>query len=1110
MALSAATQRALPSTGSSSRDDFLHELGASLPALRREVAAIAFDSDDKGRLAVVERLRKLGATAATLKQALLAEELGICTAILQGAGVLGVFDDGSRADLDGALDRIETYVAAEAEREEEDAGAHSAHRASSPPRRRRGKGTLLATFVGGQLVAESLLAEDWASEDDAPVLQIRRLLDSADALRDIRQRKPDLVVIDTDVEGAQRLVESLICDPETDSLPILALGRWETAEQAAPYIALGVARTLTKPVPPAALRAACLEVSPNRGSGFTRLGELTLDGLGTRLTDELQRGLCDAADHRVRRKLVDLGDGAEVLTVLWEAIARIRELVTSKSRGTVRFSPTGPVEALPKASWLTSSARRPQGRRSSPLNEVREGPGSAPLQGYDIVVAEDDLSTNWFLSGVLKQAGATVHSAFDGHSALDFAYRELPDLVLCDVVMPSLDGFQLCRAIKRDVLLRSVPVILLSWKDDLLQRMRELGAGADGYMRKETSASEILQRVHEVVRPRRVVRDRIASGGNVRGRLDGLTAPALLKIVCQARADSALTLRDANYVYEIQVRGGRPVMATRTHSSGSSERGAAVVASLLGVGAGRFGVVSTPEGQAFSAELEGTLEEQLLEPIARIRAAQSLLSGHRLVRIERVILDERRMAVQLRATPEPSRGLLRALIAGVSPRELISGGRASADLVERVVCDAARQGAVLSVFGVQGYDLLPDAVEREVAVLSGEADEETVRASRAAIATSAMGAEVSLVLESEMAAYDMDDDDPLEVSSSGPVEVLSEQDDDLPQASWSDDDEPSADDDWSEDEDELMSALVGEQDDGLPGPLGRASRPPARAGETPVLASAMEVAEHARQHTPILSQVARRAPQFASLEESRDTPERPAEHADRRSDRSARAREQADGRASDRGERHDDRDRQAPAEEARPALRSQPADQEPQLPRLPMPSAWATRSPEPPPPPKSSARFLLPIMFGVIGIGLAIGARWYREQQPMGPTLMTPPPIQAPLPPNTVEQPMPQSPEQVAAPTSTAELPVELPLSEEDAAKLQDGHGMLEVVVGRNDEVLVNGELAGKGPVVKVALKAQSEPYEVRTKMRGEERVRYIIVKAGKRLRLRVAPPWSR
>jgi hypothetical protein len=83
-----------------------------------------------------------------------------------------------------------------------------------------------------------------------------------------------------------------------------------------------------------------------------------------------------------------------------------------------------------------------------------------------------------------------------------------------------------------------------------------------------------------------------------------------------------------------------------------------------------------------------------------------------------------------------------------------------------------------------------------------------------------------------------------------------------------------------------------------------------------------------------------------------------------------------------------------------------------------------------------------------------------------------------------------------------------LPLAEGD--QVGPGEGLLEVVAGRNDEIYVNGQLIGKGPVVKVALKAVPDPYEVRVKLRGEERVRYAVVKESKRVRMRVAPPWSR
>src|SRR5262249_32399001 len=165
---------------------------------------------------------------------------------------------------------------------------------------------------------------------------------------------------------------------------------------------------------------------------------------------------------------------------------------------------------------------------------------------------------SWFLAGVLRGAGAIVHEAHDGARALEIAFRVTPDLVVTDVLMPLLDGFALCRSLRRDLVLRDVPVILLSWKEDLLQRVRELGAEADGYLRKQASAAAIVQRAREVMRSRHRVAERLAAGGEVRGRLDGLTTRTLLGLACASRPDAAVSVRDSAFLYEIEIRGGRP------------------------------------------------------------------------------------------------------------------------------------------------------------------------------------------------------------------------------------------------------------------------------------------------------------------------------------------------------------------------------------------------------------------------------------------------------------------------------------------------------------------------------------------------------------------------
>src|SRR5262249_30081336 len=144
------------------------------------------------------------------------------------------------------------------------------------------------------------------------------------------------------------------------------------------------------------------------------------------------------------------------------------------------------------------------------------------------------------------------------------------------------------------------------WKEDLLQRVRELGVEADGYLRKEATATAIVERAGEVLRPRERVAERIAGAGEVRGRLDGLTTRTLLGLTCAHRPASTLTVRDASFLYEIEIRGGRPARATQTGPDGSFVRGPGVLSALLGVGTGRFVIASARPGD-LRAELTGML-----------------------------------------------------------------------------------------------------------------------------------------------------------------------------------------------------------------------------------------------------------------------------------------------------------------------------------------------------------------------------------------------------------------------------------------------------------------------------------------------------------------------
>ncbi len=284
--------------------------------------------------------------------------------------------------------------------------------------------------------------------------------------------------------------------------------------------------------------------------------------------------------------------------------------------------------------------------------------------------------------------------------------------------MPKMDGFALSRAIKRDVALRDTPVILLSWKEDLLQRVRELGASAAAYLRKESDARSVLARVREVLWPRARVEARLKGTGEVRGRLDGLTVRSLLEFVATLRQDARVSIRDASCLYEIELREGAPRRATRTAGDGNFARGPKVLRELLGVSAGRFIVAPATSG-TLVGELTGTLAAQLEKHIAAARGAMAVTTGAHATRAARLQLDDDVLSHYLRATPEPARSLIVRMAKGTSPRTLLLEGQVVPSFLDDVLTDLAARGAVVGVHDEEGNEILEPAIAAALAVLQG-------------------------------------------------------------------------------------------------------------------------------------------------------------------------------------------------------------------------------------------------------------------------------------------------------------------------------------------------------------------------------------------------------
>jgi putative two-component system response regulator len=120
-----------------------------------------------------------------------------------------------------------------------------------------------------------------------------------------------------------------------------------------------------------------------------------------------------------------------------------------------------------------------------------------------VLVVDDLDDTRGLITELLEQQGHTVHAAADGAEALEIVRRQTPDVVLSDVVMPNVNGFEFCRRLKADHTTRLIPVILITALNDREDRLNGIRAGADDFLTKPFDSAELLTRVASLIRLKR-------------------------------------------------------------------------------------------------------------------------------------------------------------------------------------------------------------------------------------------------------------------------------------------------------------------------------------------------------------------------------------------------------------------------------------------------------------------------------------------------------------------------------------------------------------------------------------------------------------------------------
>ncbi len=332
---------------------------------------------------------------------------------------------------------------------------------------------------------------------------------------------------------------------------------------------------------------------------------------------------------------------------------------------------------------------RPEPDRRSASESAQPELGSDGLRRRRVLVADDDAAVRRFYVGVLREAGARVVEARDGVEALQLARAEPPDLILADIVMPRLDGLGLCAAVRREPALDGVPVVLLSWRDDFLHRMRELRAEARGYLRKEVPEEEVIAEATRVLQPLNRLEAMLKSDGEAHGDLEDIGVSTLLRALRRLRPSATVVVQDPWSLFELELRDGTLVDARRTAVDGAITQGAAVLPALVGMSSGRF-VVAAPAASPLNEESE-SLEPALAQEMSRLGAVLRILAQHPNVSLE---LDQDVLGAYVRHSPVRVQGMIARLAAGDSPQSLWESGAGSRALVDSLLVTLARQGAV--------------------------------------------------------------------------------------------------------------------------------------------------------------------------------------------------------------------------------------------------------------------------------------------------------------------------------------------------------------------------------------------------------------------------------
>ncbi len=141
------------------------------------------------------------------------------------------------------------------------------------------------------------------------------------------------------------------------------------------------------------------------------------------------------------------------------------------------------------------------------------------MKDQKIIFIEDESDLREVIEHNLIREGYQVYSSSDGENGLQLIREKSPDLILLDLMLPGLDGLDVCRALKADAITRAIPIIMVTAKGEESDIVLGLGIGADDYVTKPFSTKELIARIKAVLRRSSLKEDQSGQERIVRGEV---------------------------------------------------------------------------------------------------------------------------------------------------------------------------------------------------------------------------------------------------------------------------------------------------------------------------------------------------------------------------------------------------------------------------------------------------------------------------------------------------------------------------------------------------------------------------------------------------------------